>query len=98
MDNVNYSYYLEEDLCEGNLNFYYLKDKSELAEFIDKHYRGDIQYINRIPLKKWFLYYVDDSGDYVDDYIILLEDYKKALLESMLKTAGMYKFLSDNCK
>lgn len=99
MAKVNYNNILDdEEIYEGELNFFYLKDKSELAEFIDKYYKGRIEYINKIPLKHWFLYHIDDSGDYTYDDIILIENYQKSLLKTILETSALYKFISENCK
>ena len=72
---------LDEVDIIGELNFYYLNDKNDLGEFISKHYRGHMESINKIPLRNWFLYYIDDSGDNIYDELILLEDYKKLVVQ-----------------
>ena len=73
-----------------DLNFYYLKDKKDFAEFVEKHFRGRISETNRIPMKEWFLYVVDDSGDYINDYFTLLKDVKDGLINTIITTSCLY--------
>jgi hypothetical protein len=77
------------------LDFYFINDKNDLAEFISKHFRGKASEINQIPIKKWFLYSVDDIGDYINDYITLVSDYKKNLLDTIINASIMYKQLEN---
>jgi hypothetical protein len=73
-----------------DLNFYYIKDKKDFALFIEKYYKGRISEANKIPMKEWFLYVVDDSGDYINDYFTLLKDVKEGLIESIISTSCLY--------
>jgi hypothetical protein len=74
----------------SKLNFFFLKDKKDLAEFIDKLYEGRTSETNKIPMREWFLYVVDDSGDYINDYFTLLKDVKEGLIETIINTSCLY--------
>lgn len=53
---------------------YFLNNKEDLGEFIAKVKPHRID-LNSIPIKKWFVYFCDDSGDSTYDSIILLDKY-----------------------
>lgn len=78
---------------EKHISICYLNDKTELGEFISKvHPKVDL---NKIPIRKWFVYDIDDSGDYRYDELYSLSDYKENKTNLILSTA---KFLYDISK
>lgn len=73
----------EYDEDGSRWRFYYLNDWIDLGEFISKEKpRIDL---NKIPIKKWFVYYRDETGDNILDSICLLDDYIKEQTSEMMK-------------
>jgi hypothetical protein len=88
-----------DDLPEyyGDIDFYFLKDKNDLAEFIKMHSERELCNINKIPIGKWFIYHIDDSGDYPFIDVIILSNYKKELLNNILNKSALLKEINEKC-
>ena len=77
--------------CDEYGDYYYhkcffIKDKSDLGKFI-----SDIKpciNLNKIPIGKWFMYTIDDSGDHRHDDFVLLEEYLNSNINYILKLAN----------
>jgi len=86
------------DGCQSTYTVYYLDNQDDLAEFIkstfDMRYTGAT--LNDIPLKKKFIYYQYDCGDYRDNVITLVEDLIKELEEEKLNIAFYICKLKSN--
>lgn len=81
---------LEEDYSgEDTISyqFYFLDNIADLGNFISEVKPHNID-LNKIPVKKWFLYFRDDTGDYPYDSITLLDEYIKDQIDTLLHIAN----------
>jgi len=79
----------------GKFNLFLIKNNDDLAEFIKNNFVGGHSETNKIPYKEWFIYQVDDSGDYIFDNFILLKDFQTDLLKNIINSTLLYKQLQE---
>ena len=74
----------------------YLNNQGDLGQFIGSH---TVTKLDDIPMKAWFTYRCDDSGDRPIVLMALLQDYVSDLIDTIFKCSanvmGIQKILND---
>ena len=78
---------------EGTVYFYKISNRADLGEFIKNS--DETMPIDKIPMKKWFVYYANDSGDNTSHYFMSLEDYKSEKESMLFNTTEILKAISE---